>query len=341
MKKILLLLIFVFVAMTLLAFDETEGNDTVATANVIPIVVDTVNVIGTITASNIDWFEYYAIAGDEMVVDHNISGLTATIFNVGLDPDVDPPSGTATDGSSFTYFAASTGYSYMSVSYAGTVEYVVHIKNEDNPTLPVEFSSFSAVQTAIDRVNLNWSTSSESNLSGYNVLKSSTGELANSAKINMAQIEPANSSVTTNYVVTDNYITAGDTYHYWIQAVNLDGTSEFHGPKTVTISEKPVTGEVPDVAFKSALIGNYPNPFNPMTKIAFQLHKASQVDVEIYNVKGEKVWAKDMGYMSGAKSHELVWFGKDLNGKDVASGIYMIRLSTDTSIFLHKAVLLK
>ncbi len=70
------------------------------------------------------------------------------------------------------------------------------------------------------------------------------------------------------------------------------------------------------------LIGNYPNPFNPATTFSFSIAtNSSLVELSIYNIKGQKVRTLvnkevNSGY------HNVVWNGKDDNGKGVSSGIY-------------------
>ncbi|MDP8201456.1 MAG: FlgD immunoglobulin-like domain containing protein, partial [Candidatus Tenebribacter burtonii] len=75
------------------------------------------------------------------------------------------------------------------------------------------------------------------------------------------------------------------------------------------------------------LEGNYPNPFNPETVINYALRSNSQVLIQIYNVKGEKVKKLIDGKID-AGFHSTVWNGKDNNGKNVASGIYLYRFKT-------------
>ncbi len=72
------------------------------------------------------------------------------------------------------------------------------------------------------------------------------------------------------------------------------------------------------------LTGNYPNPFNPTTKINFSLKADSKVSLSIYNVRGQKVKTLVKNNMP-AGWHSIVWNGRDDNGKSVSSGIYFSR----------------
>jgi len=87
-------------------------------------------------------------------------------------------------------------------------------------------------------------------------------------------------------------------------------------------------------------ISNYPNPFNPETKIVFNLPESGKVKLEIYNIKGQKVKQLVNDQLS-ARQHSVVWDGEDSNNKRVSSGIYLYRLQTPTKILTKKMLLLK
>ena len=87
-------------------------------------------------------------------------------------------------------------------------------------------------------------------------------------------------------------------------------------------------------------IKNYPNPFNPSTTISFTLTDAQNVQLTIYNIKGQKINTLVNEYcQSGA--HSTLWDGNDASGKPVASGLYFYRLKTDNEINSGKLMLLK
>ena len=69
------------------------------------------------------------------------------------------------------------------------------------------------------------------------------------------------------------------------------------------------------------LIGSYPNPFNPSTKIVFQTPENSNVSIEIYNILGRKIKTLINGEIS-IGDHNIIWDGKDENNKTVSAGIY-------------------
>lgn len=94
------------------------------------------------------------------------------------------------------------------------------------------------------------------------------------------------------------------------------------------------------VPIKDELFANFPNPFNPTTTIAFSLKQAGNVQLEIYNIKGQKVRTLLNGDLP-ADHHQVVWNGKDDNGKASSSGIYFYRMKTATYSSTQKMILMK
>ena len=89
-----------------------------------------------------------------------------------------------------------------------------------------------------------------------------------------------------------------------------------------------------------ALFQNYPNPFNPTTNIEFLLPRSGQVEIEIFNILGQKVRTLvDQRLKAG---HKVVdWDGKDDSGEEVSSGIYFYRMNTPEFSQTKKMVLLR
>jgi hypothetical protein len=87
---------------------------------------------------------------------------------------------------------------------------------------------------------------------------------------------------------------------------------------------------------------NYPNPFNPETKIVFNLPEEGDVKLEIYNIKGQKVKVFTFpNWGLGTSEYSVVWNGTDENNKPVSSGIYFYKLMVDNYSKTKKMLLLK
>ena len=103
-------------------------------------------------------------------------------------------------------------------------------------------------------------------------------------------------------------------------------------------NEVPNSDLVETIHFE--LYENYPNPFNPTTTISFNLPKNAPVNLEIFNLKGQKVRTLINSELKAGK-HNIIWNGLDNDGKQVASGVYFYRLSNGEQILTHKMMLMK
>ena len=171
---------------------------------------------------------------------------------------------------------------------------------------------------AIDDVVLGGTGSRE--LLGYNVYRNEDTTPLNTTPITALTYNDPNAPIGTyRYDVTAVYTTGESESIFWLGNVE---TGEF---------EIPVA---------TGLGINFPNPFNPVTKINFAIHKTSEVSIKVYNARGEKVKtlvsdSKDPG------NHSVVWYGKDDSGKDVASGVYFYKMKAGRYTSTKKMILMK
>ncbi len=89
-----------------------------------------------------------------------------------------------------------------------------------------------------------------------------------------------------------------------------------------------------------ALHQNYPNPFNPTTIIRFELPKATKVYLVVYDILGREVTRLVDSHLE-AGYRQVIWNGKDGYGRDIASGIYIVRMLTPEYTRSIKTLLLK
>ena len=90
----------------------------------------------------------------------------------------------------------------------------------------------------------------------------------------------------------------------------------------------------------SKYIMNYPNPFNPETVICFSLPENTEVDIEIYNVRGQKIKTL-INKPIEAGCYEITWDGKNQSGKPVGSGFYFAVLTTREFTIIERMLLLR
>jgi hypothetical protein len=125
--------------------------------------------------------------------------------------------------------------------------------------------------------------------------------------------------------------------YYKISAIDSnDNESNFAllRPDDVTGAETPLSPEV------TYLAQNFPNPFNPTTRIAFALKAPGSVSLRIYNTTGRLVRVLVEGDRAAGQYSEL-WDGKDSSGSAVASGIYFYKLDAGAFTQTRKLVLLR
>jgi len=87
-------------------------------------------------------------------------------------------------------------------------------------------------------------------------------------------------------------------------------------------------------------ISNYPNPFNPDTTIKLELAEAGDVELSIYNVKGQKIRTLMEAY-AGRGTFECRWDGRDDNDRPVSSGQYFIKLKQNGEQTVEKIMMVK
>lgn len=137
-----------------------------------------------------------------------------------------------------------------------------------------------------------------------------------------------------------------DTGTYFCNIViDDDIRNETVVPVTLIVSE---TGLEEELGInKTRLVGNFPNPFNPSgagrsptTTISFVLKEKSNVKIEIYDIKGQKVRSLVNDELP-AGEHSLVWNGLNEQMEDVGSGTYLIKMKTEMTSFVKKMILMK
>lgn len=213
------------------------------------------------------------------------------------------------------------------------------IGEEDAP-LPIVLSNFAAVQTSGNLAQIVWTTQSESDLIGYNLFRSETGEYNNSLQINTTIIEGTNNTYEQSYSYTDEYVYTEVTYYYWLESVETDNTTNLYGPVSITLHQTP-DDNIPEMPFAFGLHSVYPNPFNPTANILYMLEEESTVNIKIYNGKGQTVNEFDEGIKEAGTPHTLVWDGTDKSGKTSASGIYFIKLTANDRTDIKRALMVK
>ena len=187
--------------------------------------------------------------------------------------------------------------------------------------LPVELASFTSSVNS-NNVILNWSTTQEQNNKGFEIERNSFG--AGWKKVGYVE---GHGTINTqqNYTFKDIALQTG-RYIYRLKQIDYNGNFEYY-----ELSNEVAIG----VPSKYLLAQNYPNPFNPSTVLSFQLPVAGFVSLKIFDISGREVSSlvnevKDAGYYS-------VTF----DAKNLSSGTYFYKLSTDKFSDVKKMVVVK
>ena len=134
-----------------------------------------------------------------------------------------------------------------------------------------------------------------------------------------------------------------------------DSSGSFGGVRTVRVvldKETASSGRIDigqllatAVPSKSALLPNYPNPFNPETWIPFDLSEASRVTITIYNAAGQTVRTLELGQLPAgsyrSRSKAAYWDGRTALGEPAASGVYFVRIEAGSFSAMRRMVVLK
>jgi len=233
--------------------------------------------------------------------------------------------------------SATTYYVFSAVDFDAKGDVVVIVN--DNSTLPVELSSFTALVNGQNMVSIQWVTQSETNLNGYYVNRSASPAL-NEAIIVSPLIGASNTSNVQLYQFTDTELVDSGTYYYWLQVQEMDGSIEFHGPISVIYNAGGDPGNHNETPIATEITGIYPNPFNPIATVRYALTKDAQVNMVIYNARGQIIRSVNEGFKT-VGTHPLIWDGKDNSGRNCSTGVYFFKMQAGNVTSIKKAVLMK
>jgi hypothetical protein len=129
-----------------------------------------------------------------------------------------------------------------------------------------------------------------------------------------------------------------------LEAVSpIDGTvnenaDEWYIPDLQSGIDPLSTEQIPVTA---TLAQNFPNPFNPVTQMRFNLTKAQNVTFTIYDITGRTVSELIKNQPMNIGDHFVVWDGTDSKGQPVSSSIYIYELRAGSSVTSKKMILMR
>lgn len=180
------------------------------------------------------------------------------------------------------------------------------------PAIPV---GLGAEWLSSNELQLSWQTAEDPDLAYYILWKSTDPEF------DPLTTDPLTEVADTHFV--DAAVQPGTHYYYRLAAVdhhgNMSGvTPALDAHTTGLFGRNGIPGHF-------ELSANYPNPFNPRTTIPYQIPEDSRVSIRIFDLSGRHIQTLVNTYQI-AGYYDLFWDGTDFNGKEMASGVYLVRM---------------
>ncbi len=212
-----------------------------------------------------------------------------------------------------------------------------------------EFEGFFWMQGESDAANANYANNYHSNLEDFIMdirtdlntpdLKFVLGRIGDASsyphkeQVRDTQVDVAGSDSLVDWVDTDDLPLDTDNVHLIAEGVKLLGSRM--ASAWINLPSIVVSNEEIDIENKVSLSQNFPNPFNPVTTISFELPYTSIVQLIVYNQLGQEVATLINTKMIAGEHH--VSFDASL----LSSGVYIYRLFTEKYHFSRKMVLIK
>jgi len=191
---------------------------------------------------------------------------------------------------------------------------------------PVEVVTFTA-HYFNNSVILKWTTATETQNYGWEIERAAIDPSTNKSSIwqTIGFVKGAgNSNSPKEYSFVDNSALYGN-YVYRLKQIDLDGAVSYSNEARVFVGQKP---QVYDVK-------NYPNPFNPNTKIRFELPESGNVKLAVYDITGQLVTVLVDEFMNEGI------YEREFDGSNLASGIYISVLEARNVKIVRKMQLIK
>ncbi len=120
-------------------------------------------------------------------------------------------------------------------------------------------------------------------------------------------------------------------------------TSAANGGQTFTVTGNGVATGIatPGLAGTLGDVAVIPNPFNPTTHVQLELSQSAVVSVEVFDVRGKRVRGLLKAQRVSAGTHSIEWDGTNDRGQGLASGVYLVRITTPQQSSTVRAMLLK
>lgn len=200
------------------------------------------------------------------------------------------------------------------------------MKLSNPPTTP---QNLQLSVTSSEKAQITWTANSETNISGYEIERNESGSWENIGTISTSSY--VDNDVNINPMFDDLIswrVRAKNTYNQYSTYSSIVSTDNgvLHKRDNKNLSEK-----MPQYY----LINAYPNPFNPTTKISFQIPETGYVSLKVYNSLGKEVADLVNEMKTEGKYTEI------FDASNLSSGVYYYRIQVKDFIKTNKMLFLK
>ena len=144
-----------------------------------------------------------------------------------------------------------------------------------------------------------------------------------------------------SHLVLDYEVKEMSAQNYMVNIIVGTKETPASGTLEIQLDDRPVgvNDPIPTQPKDYKLI-NFPNPFNSQTQIEYGLPESSEVEINVYNIKGQLVQRIFKGDQPSGK-YRVSWNGKDSDGNTVTTGVYLLQLRTPVQQKTFKMMMLK
>lgn len=208
--------------------------------------------------------------------------------------------------------------------------------NVEAPPAPVDIT-WDWVNQIAHEVEINWSKPTYEKAGDDTLLFYAVYRVLADAAPDAATVTASASNliaVTGETSFSETLEPSDDNYYYFVTSVSRNSV-ESESPTAIEVVTSTSINDGNDLVTRVELHQNYPNPFNPTTQIRFDLGESNDVQIEVFNVMGQRVATLFSGYQS-AGSHSVAF-----DATSLASGVYMYRLTTPNAVITKSMMLVK
>jgi len=266
--------------------------------------------------------------------------ITVTAANFAADATV---TFTVTSAGTATISETDNGDGTLTLTASGSGSATADVTASDGTTttaavtvafseqVPAELAAFGG-SVLEESVALNWTTVSQTNNAGWQVMRSTDG--VTYEVVSDMILGAGTSDAVMDYGFEDTAIPSLEKVYYRLDQIDLNGTVHSSAPIEVILGARFLN--LP-TDFETRV---YPNPFNPATTIAYDLPNESAVSIVIYDALGQEV-RRLVTESKSAGRYTVRWDALDNLGRSVGSGVYIAKVEAGQFSASQKMLLLK